>query len=155
MPSASVTPTGGVFTGARVRRTTNQSIPNATLTMVSFDTSDLATPSTMVSIAAHPTRITFITPGVYLVGGIVEFDANVAGGRFADLFLNNTTIVAEIGGGGSVPATGQFPNLAGASIWRFAANDFIEMRIYQSSGGALNITTETWGPQMWATFVGA
>jgi hypothetical protein len=125
---------------AKIRRSTNQSIPNSAATIVSLDTADHNT-DTMYS-GATPTRLTIKTPGLYLVSANVEWAANAVGSRNAWIQVNGNaldriveTMVDASGAGDS--------RLNLSQIRRLSAGDYIELAVYQSSGGSLNIATTT------------
>lgn len=91
------------------------------------------------------TRITIVTPGLYLVTGHVTFGASTAGTRrISELRLNGSTVgdqnstIAreETTPGGSANLT---HSLAG--IKYLNAGDFVELAVYQDSGASMNIGT--------------
>lgn len=135
----------------RLRHSGLQSIPNAALTLLAWDTEDVDT-DVMHNPAAN-TRITFTTPGLYAVGFVTDFYNNATGWREGRIRHN---------GGGTYLATTMLPN-NGASqdaifpvttLYRFAALDFIEAMVYQNSGGALNFNNG-YPVSFWAFRVGA
>jgi hypothetical protein len=89
-----------------------------------------------------------------MVGAFVEWDLNATRSRFADIFVNNTSRLAEMAGG-FVTNANDNPQCVGNAVALLAANDYIECRVYQNSGGALNVFLESdLGPDMWAYLVG-
>ena len=137
-------------TGCRIRRTTNQLIANSTETAISFDVEDFDQ-GNMADLAAQPTRITIATAGIYLVGGWNAWAANTAGDR-AIRVIKNGEAVAD----GIVQQDSPAPNGAGVeptralnTIFKFAAGDYIELVIVQSSGINLNSLTRPYGPAFW------
>jgi hypothetical protein len=136
----------------RVSRATNQTgVVTSTLTKITFDAVRYGLTSWWS--AGAPTRITVPTAGYYIVGASCEFDASATGARYADIFKNNTTILAELAGGGANTAA-DTPSLVGEAPVLLAANDYIEARVYQNSGANRTLLTEPWGPDMWAIFLG-
>jgi hypothetical protein len=125
---------------ARVRRTTAQSIVNGTMSVVGFDTVDHDT-NTLWSSGAS-SRLTIKTPGLYLVSANVDWVNNAAGSRDCWVQRNGNSLdrVAETMGG---PATTGDSRQNLASVVRLAAGDYLELGVYQGSGGALNITPAT------------
>jgi hypothetical protein len=136
----------------RVSRSTNQTgVVSSVLTKVTFDAVRYG--DTSWWNVGNPTRITVPWPGVYMVGGVLEWDGQNVGERYADIFKNNTTIISELAGGNAATALGT-PNNMGTSPVILAANDYIELRGYQNSSGNRSILTEPWGPDMWAVYLG-
>lgn len=76
---------------ARVERTTSQSIPNNTITAISFDTENFDTGGFWT--VGSPTRLTVSEEGLYMFGGCVLWPANTTGTRELGLRLNGTTIL--------------------------------------------------------------
>mgnify|MGYP001582717897 FL=1 len=138
-------------TACRIRRTTNQSILNGTETAISFDVEDFDQ-GNMADLVAQPTRITIATAGIYMVGGWNAWAASTAGDRAIRIMKNGEAqpdaIVMQ-----DSPAplgAGVEPTRVLNTIWKFAAGDYIELFIVQSSGGALNSLTRAYGPSFWA-----
>jgi hypothetical protein len=137
----------GAGVGARVLRSSDQSIPNATATAISFDTSTGAGGSFDTNgffSGGSPTRLTVPAglAGYYMVGGNLEFDQVAAGGDFAALLrLNATTDLYTPQGPHSIGANNTGLNPCG--IRKLAVGDFIELRAYQDSGGALLVKNFT------------
>lgn len=120
-------------------RASNQSIPNAAGTLVSFTTADIVDTDTMHSTSTNPQNITFNTAGLYLVTINVEFDTNATGSRrvwVADNLGSNFLICAvsnsAIGGSDQV-------QLCATGLYAAAAASAAVARVYQNSGGALNL----------------
>ena len=140
------------FSGARVYRSTNQSIPNLTDTVIIFDTVrfDVGGYS---NIAAHPTRLTAPITGYYLIGGTVAFDN---GDFYCQLVLliNNDFINGQISGSSTSVPSGN-PNLISNAIWHMTAGDFAELDVVQSTGAAKNVLgAPPQSAQFWMTLIG-
>jgi len=116
--------------GARVNRSTSQSIPNVVSTAISFNGSRYDT--NQIWSAVSPTRLTCKTAGKYSIGGCFRFDVNAAGTRFIDLRLNGVSISVTEG-------TGPTSIFSISSIFSLAVNDYVELNAFQNSGSALNI----------------
>lgn len=146
---------GGVrplHAACRVSRSTNQSINNTTLTKISYDAVRLGDASWWS--AGDPTKITVPYTGYYTIGGHVEWDLNATKSRYADIYVNNTLRGAEMTGGWGCVVTDN-PQCNGQSLYFLRAGDYIECRVYQNSGGALNALAESdLCPDMWAIFEG-
>lgn len=98
------------------------------------------------------TRITMNTAGLYVVGGLVDFANNVTGERLATILLNNTVDIA----GQRINADTVADTILNPSaVWKFAAGDYIELRAFQTSGGALNVLASSGvSCEFWATWIG-
>jgi hypothetical protein len=84
-----------------------------------------------------PTIITITHAGLYLVTLGVSFAASAGGSaRQIELRLNGVSAA----GATSPPGT---PKLSASYIAMLAADDYLDARIYQDSGGALNIVAPT------------
>lgn len=132
--SAIPNPVAGV---QRVRafRTSNQSISNNTETPVQFDNESYDT-NTMHDNVTNNTRITFTTAGIYSVSGNVVWAAAAGGRRNITIKLNGTTYLVqqELPLSSTNDASGSF-----SLQHSFIAGDYIEVNVYQSSGGAINL----------------
>jgi hypothetical protein len=124
-----------------VTHNASQSINTSTNTILAFNTErhDQAANAadTMHDIVTNNSRLTCRYAGVYLIQASVEWATNVTGERIVELFLNNTTVIARdrraAGAVGSI--------VQGCYKQRLlAVNDFVEVRVFQTSGGALNVT---------------
>lgn len=142
-----------MLVGARVIRTADQSIANTTVTPVTwqsivFDTAGL------VDLVAHPTRIT-LTAGYWLVGACVAWAESAAGTREVSIAVNGVDDPVTLAGTGFPLTAADFPVLTGASVYHFADGDYIELNVWQSSGGPLALSRfAPTTPVLFATFVG-
>ena len=133
--------------------TTTQSIPNNTLTYLSFvdekfDTDGYHDNST------NPSRLTVPTTGYYAIGGTVSFASNATGYRSFGIHKDgNTAPNGAIGEGFTVNAvngvstTGSF-----SGVVQVNAGSYFEIAVVQNSGGALNV--EGIGTNFWIQRVG-
>jgi hypothetical protein len=129
---------------AHVYHNANQSIANATLTILAFNSETEDTDS----IHSTSTNTSRLTPpaGVYAVWVNLTFAANATGIRWVLLKKNGTDYWAQTltpnagsGVGASVSMT---------TVRRFNGTDYVEVEAYQDSGGALNVLTAgTYSPQ--------
>lgn len=132
--------------GARVRRTTNQSINTSTSTAISFDSARYNN-GTLWS-ASNPTRLTIPVAGKYLIGGCLQWQNATTGDRIAALSLNGSTGIASQAGTGLIRI-----NLF--SVWDCAANDYIELVARQESGSSIDcLTVNNYSPELWAHRIG-
>ena len=120
--------------GARVGRTTNQSIPNVSNTAISFNVSRYNT--NQIWDSGSPTRLTCKTAGKYLIGGCFRFEGNTVGNRFLIILLNGVSqiVVGE--------STGSSTISNASCVYSLAVNDYVQMIAFQNSGQSLNILYE-------------
>lgn len=136
----------------RVRRTSDQTIPNATLTAISFQAA-VSDPFGMWTLGSNPDRVTIQQPGWYQLSGSVAFAANATGMRATLLRINNSYYVAaarSTNAGGS-ERTAQ---VVSAGI-QLAANDYVQLWVAHSAGADLNVFAEDqWTPTLSVARVG-
>jgi hypothetical protein len=122
--------------GCRVYNSAAQSIPNSTQTNLSFNT-ERYNNGGMHSTISNNSRITAQKAGVYVITGNVEFASNATGMRVVGVILNGATPMAEV----RIPAVnGNTTILSVSTLLHMAINDYVELFVYQDSGGALNVT---------------
>jgi len=111
-----------------------QSIPNNTITALTFDTADVDT-YTGWSSGAN-TKYTSQLAGYYHVDAVVAFAGNATGRRIIYTFKNGSQeMQVEVPNGAA--------NACYISIARrvyLAVSDYLEIKCFQSSGGALSTT---------------
>jgi hypothetical protein len=131
---------------AYIRQTVAQSIPNATFTSVTMNFEDLD------NFAGHTTtsRYTIPVDGVYWHAGGAGFASNATGSRQCRWALNGGSMSSSYGPGFDPSVTSIA--IARTMMQRYVAGDYIELQVYQSSGGALN-TNVVGESQASATFV--
>ena len=91
----------------------------------------------MHDTAVNNSRVVCRTAGVYHVAGYAQFAINATGFRQLNLRLNGATNLAAV----TLPSAGAavVTELAVATAYLFAANDYVEATVHQSSGGALDV----------------
>ncbi len=137
---------------ARVYNSGNQSIDNATETTLSFNAerydSDL-----FHDLSTNPERFTIAKAGIYRIGACVQWASSSPGDRAVRLRLNGSTYIAGVGASG-IAYSLQFMNVE--TEYRFAAGDYIEVRVVQDSGGALNVlAAANQSPEFWISYIGS
>lgn len=137
---------------ARIYRTTNQAIANATLVALSPDTADFdsGSPSNFWS-AGSPTRLTAPQAGKYTVGCSILWDSSTTGNRSVYVCKNGTTGTRLAGEQMVANASGVL-NLA--TTLNLASGDYIEFYVNQNSGGSVNVAGTEQISQMWIALVG-
>jgi hypothetical protein len=130
------------FVGCRAFISAVQSIANNTQVALALggESFDSDPNGAMHDLATNNSRITIRTAGVYHVGAFVQYTANSVGSR--------QTVIRINGGSGIVLDTRQAPTVGGSGAdiplycaYQFNAGDYIELTVYQSSGGALDVVS--------------
>jgi hypothetical protein len=125
--------------GARVHNSANISVSNATNTDMTYDT-ERHDDESFHSTSSNTERLTIPSGkgGDYFVSGHVQWAANGTGYRVCGLLLNGTTWIARVTEPGAL--SGDVTEIFVSTVYRFAAADYVTLRVYQNSGGALNVT---------------
>ena len=123
---------------ARVYRTATQSITSATLTTVLWDGEDFDSDA-LHSIVTNTSRLTVPAglAGVWQFYGMVEFAANATGSRTLTLVKNGATDIATTT---IAPPSAGVCSIDLQSMAVLAATDYVEAKVTQTSGGALNVS---------------
>ena len=116
-----------------------QSIPDSTETALAFN-SELYDTDTMHDTVTANTKITIVTPGKYNLIGYAVFNTNETGNRWLTLCINGTRHVGQSRVGA---VSGDFTILNATAEELMAAGDYVELTVYQNSGGALNVLNYT------------
>jgi len=133
--SSPFSPTGFDI-GARVYRSTNQTIPNSTGIAISFDSERYDTDGIH---SGSSTQLYCNTAGKYSIHGQIYWDNNATGYRQLAISLNGTTQIAikrDEGQVGSNPMIHQI-----STTWDLNVGDYVELVVNQTSGGNLNVLT--------------
>jgi len=130
------TPAAASFIGARVCRNSNQSLSNATETVItwtveSFDTHGFYTSS------PNPSRLTIPSGygGYYLCISQLHYGSSVNGFRTNTIYVNGSTSMAQT----EIGTSSRGSSVYAIDIINLAAADYLEIRGYQDSGGSLNV----------------
>jgi hypothetical protein len=138
------TPSSGTasFVGCRVTNSIDQSIANATRTIITFDTESFDTDG-FHSTSTNTGRMTIPSgkAGKYLVTGNVTFATNSSGAREIYLFKNGSFYSQVFAVATSAGSSGN----AIPDIVSLAVGDYVELRVEQSSGGSLAVRGDGWG----------
>jgi hypothetical protein len=123
----------------RATNTIDESIAGAQQSLT-FDT-NVYDNSAMHSIKDNPSRLTARIDGVYAITGKVQWAANTTGVRDLLIVKNGTTIIART----EVPGSTAVQEVSTQVDMR--TRDFVELRVSQTSGGALNVQAlDAWSP---------
>lgn len=130
--------TGAAYTeGARVYRNAAQAVTTGTHFPIPFDTEVYDTDGMWEGVT-NPTRITCVTPGKYLITGVVAYAADTSQTeRRAEIRLNGTTYIAATQG--SDFATTLVPALSVTTIYDLAAGNYVELCAYHNKGSNLSV----------------
>lgn len=119
------------------------SITNNTETAVSFD-SEVFDVGALHDPSSNPSRFTVPTggDGLYVVIGQARWTGNGTGIRSARIYKNGTSLQAQ---NDAASGTTDFTRLEVAALINLVAGDYVELKVLQTSGGALNLlgTTES------------
>jgi hypothetical protein len=101
----------------------------------------------MHSTSSNTSRITVPLAGWYLVTGHVRFAANATGQRIAGIRYGGANYLALQSDNN--PSGTNTTIISIATLYYFAASDYIELVVYQDSGGNLNIvSTAQYSPEL-------
>lgn len=136
------------FMGCLLRHSADQSIPNDTETALTWDTETYD--SDAMHSGGNPTRITVPEAGKYAIGTWVDFQSAAGGERDLFFWVNGSAV------GFSYGTDFALGNASSACFLRLnvdavlAANDYVEIAVYQNSGGSLNLLATSAGkPAFW------
>ena len=130
---------GGTNTPAfRASRGSNQTVSNATDTVILFDTENYDTDS-----AYDPSTGRFTVPsgeaGKYLITANLRFNSSTSNRNALDIKINDSSSGATA----SEWTSGQYGTLILTTTYVLSVGDFINVRYYQSSGGSIEVRTES------------
>lgn len=133
----------------RVYNNANISITANTNTVLTFNTERYDTDG-MHSTSAATSRITCVTAGKYMIGGHINWASAGTDRRFVQILLNGSASL------GAQELTGGATSMSVTTCWGLVAGDYIELQVYQNSGGPLNVNAASaYSPEFWATWISA
>jgi hypothetical protein len=146
---------GSTFSGCVLTNAASQSISGSTITVVTFDTESLDTDG-FHSTVTNTGRITIPSgkAGKYLFTAMGQFINNGTGSRALYLYVNGTAKTSTSG----IAASSLPTAMTAAFILDLAVADYVDVRVWQSSGGALNLngnSTDTGVTNFCCTYLGA
>jgi len=137
---------------ARVYNNANISIPNATLTALTFN-SERWDVGELHSTSVNTGRLTAPITGLYKIGGHVRWAVNSTNQRSLRIRLNGGADIAIESGMGLTDGNESFTNVVTA--YRLAKNEYVDLAVYQNSGAALLIQSAgNYSPEFWMYRVG-
>ncbi len=121
--------------GVRAVHGSSQTISNSTLTILDYNAEQFDDDD-MHDNVTNNSRLTATVAGRYVINTQVRWANNSTGHRILDILLNGTTLIAR---------HQMSANTAGATvvtiatIYDLALDDYVETRVFQSSGGNLDV----------------
>jgi hypothetical protein len=128
---------GASYSGVSVKKTTGQSISNATFTAITFNSEDYDTDA-YHNNSTNNTRLTIPSGknGYFSLTGMIRYDANSTGNRAINLYKNGV----EVGLLSCIGAIATNPTILAFSFTiNLVATDYLELFAYQTSSGNLNV----------------
>lgn len=144
------TPGGSAFNGVLLSNSSDVSISNNTDTKLTFATETFDTNS-YHSTVTNTTRITVPSTGYYAITWTISWAYNSTGRRVQTLFKNGNALVTfPLGADGA----GSYPdNTPSRSITLYlTASDYLEINLFQNSGGGLNALGDAGAGALATTF---
>jgi len=129
-------------TGTVLRRAATQSISNTTDTAISFDTEDTDTDG-FIAVTADTITVPTALDGIYAITATVAWAASPGANSNMRILISGTT--GDYRTSVSDSSVG-YQNQSVSAITALAATNTIKLQVYQSSGGAINVTAriEVW-----------
>ena len=127
---------GGGGEGVLVHNSTDLSIPDATQTLLTFNTEDYDD-NGMHSTVTNTGRLTCVTTGRYLAHFTCQFANDPTGNRYVGLFKNGTTpLDYDV----KTAVNGLTTSMKVSAVVNLTAADYVTVEAYQNSGGTLAIS---------------
>jgi len=146
-------PSAPPLIGCRLRNSANEATATGIYEYLNFDTESYDTDS-MHEGVTNPSRITIKTAGVYAFGASIMWEANATGERAMLIYLNRATVIGWDGRKANSDAGRPTSNEKDLTH-EFSVNDYIEVRVRQTSGGNLNVESSSdYSPVFWAYKIG-
>ncbi len=136
-PELSMQLVGGQANGARAYNNSSQTISNTTDTAITLN-SERYDYGNLHSTVTNTSRLTAQAGGVYHISASANFAANATGLRVIYIRLNGTT---DICGQSSPGSASNSTSLSVNTLYYLNAGDYVEMYVYQASGGNLSINS--------------
>lgn len=130
---------------ARVTHSANQATVTSTPITLAFNTEifdqDGLGGSTIHDTVTNNSRLTCKVAGIYLITANIEWGASASGYRSVQILQNGASLVAEDIRTATGSGTSEIQIVT--AIYSLAVNDYVEVKVNQASGGALNVTATT------------
>lgn len=123
------------------------SVPGNTNTILTFNAERYDT-DTIHSTSSNTSRLTCVTAGTYQIFGHVTFASAGTDRRFLQILLGGSTSL------GAIDVPGGALSLSVNTTYALTAGQYVELQVYQNSGGALNVnSTAAYSPEFGMTWV--
>jgi len=140
-----VVPSARVYNNAVIAVANNSNV-TLTFNKERWDTDTIHDTSTNTG------RLTCKTAGIYHIYGSVQFEANATGNRYLIIRLNGSTVIASLG---HTEVAAAVEDMSISTEYSLAVNDYVELVVYQNSGGALKVNAAAnYSPEFGMTFQG-
>jgi hypothetical protein len=123
--------------GVRLDKLVSQTLPNASATIITWDTGGVQFDTDGQWSLDLPTRLTSKADRIYYIFGGVFITGAAAGNRKLSILHNGSTVIAET----SADGTDGNDGLAVSTARKLFVGDFVELRAYQDEGTAHTIAT--------------
>jgi hypothetical protein len=92
--------------------------------------------------------------GKYLVGFTISWAANATGYRYAQIKVNDTTVISA--DDHAAMSALDSHRITGSALYSLAVADYVTISLAQVSGGSLNLeSSASYSPEFWMTWLGA
>ncbi len=134
--------TSAVTPRAKMVATATQAISDSTTTALLFASEDIDDDSGH-STVTNTSRWTSVSAGWYLCSGVVFHGGSTAGtSRTCEIAVNGTTASGGSASSGPRPGgTGSFSQASPTTLVHLNVSDYVELRIFQNSGGSVTTAT--------------
>lgn len=132
-----LSPVNNTFKGAKVYLSASASISNGGETAISWNAEEYDTDS-MHDNSTNPSRITINTAGKYQIHSSVNFLPAATGRRYSEFYKNGSVLNGGLTQLITTGASGT-TTLHGQITLDLAAADYLEVKVYQDSGGAIDV----------------
>jgi hypothetical protein len=127
------------------------SVNNTTNTTLTFNTERWDT-DTMHNTVTNTSRLTATTAGLYHIYANISWASNATGYRVMTIVLNGATTIANVD---QRAVDGAITTHVVSTEYSLAATDYVEVVVYQNSGGALNVAAgANYSPEFGMTYLG-
>jgi hypothetical protein len=128
-----------IMAGCRVYHNTVNTCATGTAVMLAFNSERFDTDGYHDTVTNN-SRLTVPTglAGTYLITAVITFAASMAGMREVALKVNNATYIA-IDDRDALSTAGLTTSMTMMATWVLAAGDYVQVQVYQNSGGNLDV----------------
>ena len=128
--------------GARAYHSTSQNVNDTTWTSLALN-SERFDDNSYHDNSSNNSRLTVSSDGLYIIWGNVEWDVNDTGLRNLRILLNGSDVIAQVSEDPSGERRYQVSTIA-----QLSQNDYVELQVYQNSGGTRSISSSgQWSPE--------